>query len=364
VSWRTSDRHVGWAPLPPEARFERRTGIKRWADSYYDIDVDEYVFIPNEEIGSNNISRAVVPVERNVTIVNQTTNVTNITYNNTTIVNEGPNYDQLSGRSREPLRRMRIERQYDFDEGETPRASVTGEVIAMMAPLFTARAVQKPQTVGAPIQQRASERGAETTGANQAEVERARAKMRAEATPPPDAPPKTFDKPVVAEGTPAPEPAATPTPAATTIASPAATATPTPSATATPTATATATPTASVTQQRRRRVHPRRLLRRRVQQRLRPQRPRRPRSQPRRQHQRQWRRQHPLRRQQRRQHRHPWQRQCRPPRSRWRNRRRPPSHHEHAPRPHRLRRRPLHRTLMLKPTKMLNLRIPRPRMAR
>ena len=29
-----------------------RTGIKKWADSYYDIDVGEYVFIPNEEIGS------------------------------------------------------------------------------------------------------------------------------------------------------------------------------------------------------------------------------------------------------------------------------------------------------------------------
>src|SRR6188768_2473373 len=61
VSWRSSDRHLGWAPLPPEARFERRTGIHQWADSYYDIDADEYVFIPNEEIGAENVREYALP---------------------------------------------------------------------------------------------------------------------------------------------------------------------------------------------------------------------------------------------------------------------------------------------------------------
>ena len=70
VSWRSGDNNVGWAPLPPEARFDRGTGIKKWADSYYDISADEYVFIPNEDIGSDRIESAVIPVERNVTIVN------------------------------------------------------------------------------------------------------------------------------------------------------------------------------------------------------------------------------------------------------------------------------------------------------
>src|SRR5215204_2168535 len=74
VSWRASNQHVGWAPLPPEAQFERRIGIKRWADSYYDIDAGEYVFIPNEEIGAENVQRAVIPQERNIVIVNETTN--------------------------------------------------------------------------------------------------------------------------------------------------------------------------------------------------------------------------------------------------------------------------------------------------
>ena len=207
VSWRSSNDHVGWAPLPPEARFERRTGIKKWADSYYDIGADEYVFIPNEDIGDENLQRSVVPVERNVTIVNQTTNVTNITYNNTTIVNEGPNYDELRGRSRRPVERLRLEREYDIERERGPQSTVQGGVLAIMSPLFTARATQRPQNVGAPIERTTVERNW-TASANSAEGQKARAKMRAEATPPPDAPPKTFEKPVVAEGTPAPEPAA------------------------------------------------------------------------------------------------------------------------------------------------------------
>ena len=203
VSWRTSNQHVGWAPLPPEARFEHRTGIKKWADSYYDIGADEYVFIPNEDIGAENIGSSVIPVERNVTIVNETTNVTNITYNNTTIVNEGPNYDELRGRSRRPVDRLRLEREYNIEEDQNPQATVRGNVLAIMTPLFSARATQRPRNVGAPIPHAIVERNW-ATNANQPEAQRARAKMKSESAPPSDAPSKTFVKPVVAEGTPAP----------------------------------------------------------------------------------------------------------------------------------------------------------------
>src|SRR5438132_10502382 len=33
VSWRTSDDYVGWAPLPPAARFDRDIGFSVWVDS-------------------------------------------------------------------------------------------------------------------------------------------------------------------------------------------------------------------------------------------------------------------------------------------------------------------------------------------
>src|SRR5450631_3764819 len=52
VSWRTSKDYVGWAPLPPEARFDRRSGIRNWADNYYDIGPDQYAFVPTNEFTS------------------------------------------------------------------------------------------------------------------------------------------------------------------------------------------------------------------------------------------------------------------------------------------------------------------------
>jgi hypothetical protein len=70
----------------PEARFDRRAGIHNWADNYYDIGPDQYCFVPTNQFGVRRIETAVVPAQRNVTIVNETTNVTNITYSNTTIV--------------------------------------------------------------------------------------------------------------------------------------------------------------------------------------------------------------------------------------------------------------------------------------
>ncbi len=238
VSWRSSEQHLGWAPLPPEARFERRTGIKKWADSYYDIGADEYVFIPNEDIGAENLERSVLPVERNVTIVNQTTNVTNITYSNTRIMNEGPNYDQLRGRSRRPVERMRLEREYDLGD-EEPRATVRGNVLALMAPIFAARASERPRNVGQPIRQTTVERSWATAG-NQQEAERAREKMRSEATPPPDAPKKGFERPIVGDASPAP--VATSSPRAETTPAPTASAAPSVAASVTPEPIASATP--------------------------------------------------------------------------------------------------------------------------
>ena len=79
VSWRKSNDYVGWAPLPPEARFDRRTGIHNWSDNYYDIGPDQYSFVPTTDFGAQRVEGTVVPSERNVIIINQTTNVTNIT---------------------------------------------------------------------------------------------------------------------------------------------------------------------------------------------------------------------------------------------------------------------------------------------
>jgi Family of unknown function (DUF6600) len=199
VSWRKSNDYVGWAPLPPEARFDRRAGIHNWADNYYDIGPDQYCFVPTDQFGARRIETALVPAQRNVTIVNETTNVTNITYSNTTIINQGPSYDELRARSRQPIERLRLERQITADvDAETPRSVIRGEVVQIPAPVIaTAQPAERPRNVKEAVAQTVVERGWEGIADQQA-VEKARAKIKSESTLPRDAPPKTFVRPTQA----------------------------------------------------------------------------------------------------------------------------------------------------------------------
>src|SRR5438067_219765 len=263
VSWRKSSDYVGWAPLPPEARFDRGTGIHNWSDSYYDVGPDQYCFVETKQFGAPRLENAVVPSERNVTIVNQTTNVTNITYNNTTIVNQGPSYAEIRTQTQQPIERLRLEREVNLNinVGE-PQPVVGGQAVVIPAPLITrGPAVERPRRVKETIANVVVDRGWENTGDRQA-TEKVRVKMKAEATPPPNAPPKTFVKPTEAAAetsttsasatsSPANAAAAVPSASATSTSTPASSATRAATATpvrrATPETTATATTTPSAT---------------------------------------------------------------------------------------------------------------------
>ena len=199
VSWRKSNDYVGWAPLPPEARFDRGSGIHNWADNYYDIGPEQYCFVATNQFGGRRLEAAVVPVERNVTIVNETTNVTNITYNNTIIVNQGPNYDELRTRTQQPIERLRLERESTVNvQTGNPGSVIKGAVIQVHAPVIAkAQPAERPRSVKEKIAQTTVERGWDGIADRQA-AERARAKMRSESTPPPGAAQKTFVKPAQA----------------------------------------------------------------------------------------------------------------------------------------------------------------------
>src|SRR5438093_1512250 len=195
VSWRKSNDYVGWAPLPPEARFDQHTGIHNWSDNYYDIGPDQYCFVASREFGAPRVQQTLVPPERNVTIVNQTTNVTNITYNNTTVVNEGPNYEELRTQSREPLQRFRLERNVNVDVAvEPPRPVVQGETIIVAAPVIAAPvASERPPTVKQTMAQATVAPGWAAIADHEA-AKKAREKIKSKATPPSNAPPKKFVK--------------------------------------------------------------------------------------------------------------------------------------------------------------------------
>lgn len=239
VSWRKSSDYVGWAPLPPEARFDQRTGIRNWSDSYYDVGPDQYCFVASREFGAPRVERTLLPPERNVTIINQTTNVTNITYNNTTIVNEGPSYDELRSISREPVQRYRLERNVNVNlaAGE-PRSEVRGETVVVAAPVIAQPvANERPATVKQTIATATIDLGWAAIS-NQDEAKRARQKMKSEATAPPNAPSKKFLRAEAATST-APQLAASPTPSTSASATVAPTAATTVTTVSTPVATQT-----------------------------------------------------------------------------------------------------------------------------
>ena len=189
VSWRTNKDYVGWAPLPPEARFDRRSGIQNWADSYYDIGPDQYAFVSSNKFGDEHVRRSLVPTERNISIVIETNNVTRITFANTTIMNEGPSYDELRSRSQRPIERYRLRRQ-----NTEAAAIVRGDELEISVPIITEiRDMPRPRRIKERVIEMNIDNG--WTIADRSAAERARTKIRTESTPPPNAPPKTFVKP-------------------------------------------------------------------------------------------------------------------------------------------------------------------------
>jgi len=95
VSWRTGRDNscdcVGWAPLPPEATCTTGIGISTWVDTSCGIGPLAYNFCSIQHFGSSNLSTVCYAPQENVTIIQNTVNVTNIVNNNTVIYNGGPN---------------------------------------------------------------------------------------------------------------------------------------------------------------------------------------------------------------------------------------------------------------------------------
>ncbi|MEO7932035.1 MAG: DUF6600 domain-containing protein [Chthoniobacterales bacterium] len=139
VSWRSSDSYVGWAPLPPEARLQRGGSITASVDVGYDTGPEFYTFVDTQDFGEETYVGRVVEPERNVTIINQTVNVTNITYSETNIYNYGPDVEVMRRHSRRPIQRYELELNRDprFDR-DSARPQARGDRLSIVAPLFAA----------------------------------------------------------------------------------------------------------------------------------------------------------------------------------------------------------------------------------
>jgi hypothetical protein len=166
VSWRTGGDYVGWAPLPPAGHtvYEGQA-ITGGVDVEFGIGPLYYNFVDIRYIGEPVLRGRILAPSRNVTIINQTVNVTNITYNNSTVYNYGPDYNRLNQYSTRPIERLTLQRETNvganFGQGQKGNFNrVSGNQLTVVAPTIQKSQQQvAPKQVKAKVEQPKVERG-------------------------------------------------------------------------------------------------------------------------------------------------------------------------------------------------------------
>ena len=139
VSWRFGGGYAGWAPLPPETEvvYESRA-LTGQLDVEFDIGPGYYNFVDVRYIGEPVLRSRIVDVSQNVTYINQTVNVTNITYKNKTVYNYGPDLNVVNQYSSRPIQKLKIERQASVDVAAAAKSGglmkVQGNALMVSAP--------------------------------------------------------------------------------------------------------------------------------------------------------------------------------------------------------------------------------------
>jgi hypothetical protein len=133
VSWRQSDRYMGWAPLPPDVEFNEDRGVGVWVDRDYDIGPSAYVFCETRYFGAPVVRNVILPVRRNVEFLDVTVNITNITVisshsHGRLVYCGGPDYRWLEARSERPINRLELVLRTDGDWMQRRRPELSRSV--------------------------------------------------------------------------------------------------------------------------------------------------------------------------------------------------------------------------------------------
>jgi len=73
VAWRSGDDWVGWAPLPPQTRWQASVGLNFNSNS---IPMEQWCFVRQRDLISANVRPNLAPVSRNLTLMRRTRDVT------------------------------------------------------------------------------------------------------------------------------------------------------------------------------------------------------------------------------------------------------------------------------------------------
>ena len=188
VSWRQSDEDVGWAPLPPEADFSVNPSISSWSDSYYGIGPAAYAFISYSHWHEPSYARYIEPPGRNVQIINETRNVTNIVTTNNVINNFGPPVQTVATKTNQNIQQVKLALTPATDPNAKYGQTLQGNQLNVVAPPAT---LKRQATQAPSVQNRIANPQVEKgwQGVNPQDAEKLK-KTIAEQNPPPKDLPK------------------------------------------------------------------------------------------------------------------------------------------------------------------------------
>jgi hypothetical protein len=132
VEWRYDNVHIGWAPLPPYARFSINIGI-HFTHTYY-TPYHHWHFVTYRYFHEPYVYRHFVGARYKNQIYSRTKYRTNYAYNDGRVVNRGIDIDYVRQRSGKEIRTREIERLRDYSNVERDRNDNTGKVRTLYIP--------------------------------------------------------------------------------------------------------------------------------------------------------------------------------------------------------------------------------------
>lgn len=138
VTWRSNDMYMGWAPLPPG--MELRAGMD-FASLRIDIPGIFWIFIGGSHFLDPEIHSYVLPYERNVTIINNTTIYNNFGFRGNRFVNDGIGMDHIRRFTGRDAPRYTIQ-----DTRQPGRARIAGNEVQVYRPSFKGDSGARPKT--------------------------------------------------------------------------------------------------------------------------------------------------------------------------------------------------------------------------
>lgn len=109
VAWQQGNGYIGWAPLPPAVGFDMHVGIQLGGFSLsVGIAPRNYAFVEERRFLDSRIGGYIEPEARNVTIIHNTTNITNYTVVNNRVINVGVPLDRVERATGRRAQRLRV----------------------------------------------------------------------------------------------------------------------------------------------------------------------------------------------------------------------------------------------------------------